>query len=369
MTAKKNKYIVFKVVFIFLAIALLLRVASPYVIQDYINGKLDHTEGISGSVGDVDIALFRGGYSIKDIKIFTVEGIDNAKPLLSVDEIDLSISWPALLKGHLVTEMLFFHPQVAIYDKKRDTQEQNDQVKDETTWIGLANNLVLFSIDRLDIYNGKITLLNNFNGSERATNLSNINGYIFNITNAQNLDDSLVTEFNLKAAIMGKAQAKLDGKLDPFSEKANFDINLELQKFSVNSIDTLLQVYTPFDVEAGRIDGAIELACNDNKLDGYVKAGVYDLSIFSWRADVEKDGDSFFTLLFEGTADLISQFLENDQSDLLAARIPISGKLDNTEISTFSAVMSVMQNAFFDAFEMKVDNIISFEDTNEQEDT
>ncbi len=44
---------------------------------------------------------------------------------------------------------------------------------------------------------------------------------------------------------------------------------------------------------------------------------------------------------------MLSAILENDESQLVAARIPIEGTLDNTDISTFQAVVSVLKNAFF----------------------
>lgn len=126
-------------------------------------------------------------------------------------------------------------------------------------------------------------------------------------------------------------------------------------------------MYTPFDIEAGGIDGAMELVAKDNNLNGYVKAGVQNLSVFSWREDIEKDDDGIFTAIFEGSVDLLGSILENDESKLVAARIPIEGQLDNTDVSTFQAVISVLKNAFFDAFKMKVDNVISFEDPKSDE--
>lgn len=363
MAPSTKKIAAFKVLIGLAIVFIAFCLAAPFLIQNYVNDKIKNTEGISGYIGDVDLALYRGAYAINNIKIYAVEEQKAPKPLLAIDRLDFSLSWPALLKGNLVTQMTFFKPEIVIYDKKRGTDEQNQQVKDETTWIGLANDLVLFSIDSLTINNGKITLINEGEQGEEPTYLSKINGHLSNITNAKNLDKSLVTGFDVEAALMGQAMLKLDGKLDPFSEKANFDVNLELERFSVKYIDSVFQFYTPFDIEAGSVDGALELTAHDNKLNGYVKAGVYDLAIFSWREDIEKDDDGLFTLIFEGSSQLISEFLENDESELVAARIPVSGELDNTDISTFEAVVSVLKNAFFDAFEMKVDDVISFEST------
>ncbi|WP_269517956.1 DUF748 domain-containing protein [Alteromonas sp. BMJM2] len=346
------------------ALVLLLvvaRVGAPYAVQYYINQQIKHTKGIAGQVGDVDLQLYRGAYSVDDIEIFSVDEQSSPKPLLAINTLDFSLAWSAILKGNLVTNMMFSQPEVVIYDKDTSAPEQNERVKDEKTWIGLANNLVVFSIDRLTIIDGKVSLVNQTKKGEVPTYIANINAQINNITNAQNLAKTLVTSVEAEGDLMGEAVLSIEGKLDPFSEQANFDFNLEVQRFSVKQIQTVFNVYTPFDIEAGGIDGAMELASKNNELSGYAKAGVYDLSIFSWREDVEKDDDGLFTIIFEGGADILSSILENDESQLVAARIPIEGTLNNTDISTFQAVVSVLKNAFFEATKMKVDDVISYE--------
>ncbi|GEB69414.1 DUF748 domain-containing protein [Pseudoalteromonas carrageenovora] len=357
----RNKW--FSVLVATVLFLILLRAAAPYAVQYYVNQQLEQTQGITGHVGDVDLYLYRGAYAIDDVEIYAVDATSAPKPLLAVQTLDFSLAWSALLKGNLVTNMAFSRPEIVIYDKDPSTTEQNQQVKDETTWVGLANDLVLFSIDTLRINNGKVSLVNAINDGEKPTYISNINAEIKNITNAQNLSKTLVTSLNVEGALMGEAALSLNGKLDPFSEQANFDFNVEVQRFSVKNLETVFKVYTPFDIEAGGIDGAMELAANNNNLNGYVKAGVHNLSVFSWREDIEKDDDGLFTAIFEGSIDLLSSLLENDDSKLVAARIPIEGQLDNADVSTFQAVVSVLKNAFFDAFKMKVDNVISFEDT------
>lgn len=345
---------------------ILLRALAPYAVQYYVNQQLEQTQGITGHVGDVDLYLYRGAYAVDEVEIYAVDATQVPKPLLSIDTLDFSLAWSALLNGNFVTNMAFTRPEIVIYDKDPTTAEQNQQVKDETTWVGLANDLVPFSIDTLRIDNGKVTLVNATSEGEQPTYVSNINANINNITNAQNLSKTLVTSLKVEGQLMGEAKLSLNGKLDPFSDEANFDFNVEVQRFSVKNLETVFKVYTPFDIEAGGIDGAMELAANNNNLNGYVKAGVHDLSVFSWREDIEKDDDGLFTAIFEGSIDLLSSLLENDESKLVAARVPIDGQLDNADVSTFEAVVSVLKNAFFEAFKMKVDNVISFESTQEQ---
>ena len=360
-----RKWFNFLVVIVLLLIT--LRIAAPYAVQQYVNYQLKHTQGITGHIGDVDLFLYRGAYAIDDVEIYATNATTAPRPLLAVKTLDFSLAWSALLKGNLVTNMAFMRPEIVIYDKNPNAAEQNQRVKDETTWIGLANDLVLFSIDTLTIEQGKLSLVNATSQGEKPTFISNINARIENITNAQNLSKTLVTTLNVEGALMGEAALRLNGKLDPFSKHANFDFNAEVQRFSVENLDTVFKVYTPFDIEAGGIDGAMELVAKDNNLNGYVKAGVQNLSVFSWREDIEKDDDGIFTAIFEGSVDLLGSILENDESKLVAARIPIEGQLDNTDVSTFQAVISVLKNAFFDAFSMKVDNVVSFENSSNSE--
>lgn len=140
-----------------------------------------------------------------------------------------------------------------------------------------------------------------------------------------------------------------------------------MQRLSVKDIEGLIAFYAPFDLEAGHIDGAVELAAKDGELTGYVKAGVHQLSVFSWRKDVVEDGDNPLQILFEAASDLVAEVLENDKSKLVATRVPIQGTIDNTETSVFSAVVAVLQNAFLQTFDMEIEDIVSFEQVAESE--
>ena len=58
-----------------LAIVLLLiagRIAMPYVVEDFANDKLAALDSYRGHVGDIDIHLWRGAYSIDNIEIIKI---------------------------------------------------------------------------------------------------------------------------------------------------------------------------------------------------------------------------------------------------------------------------------------------------------
>lgn len=74
-----------------LALHLALHLALPYLVRDYLNGKLADMGDYRGHIADVDLALWRGAYRIDGLSIVK----DNGKvpvPFLDAPSIDLSVS-------------------------------------------------------------------------------------------------------------------------------------------------------------------------------------------------------------------------------------------------------------------------------------
>src|SRR5690349_20203561 len=98
-----------KTVIVLLAVALLLiaaRVAMPYFVEDYANDKLASLDSYHGHVGDIDIHLWRGAYSIDDIEIVKT-GASRPVPFFRADRLDLSVEWRSLFRGSIVSEASF----------------------------------------------------------------------------------------------------------------------------------------------------------------------------------------------------------------------------------------------------------------------
>jgi len=347
--------------FIILSLVLLLRLLAPYALKQGVNYAIDTTPGLSGHVGDVDIALYRGAYQIDDIELYLVDyGVDGEqqKPLIKIKRLDISLLWSALLRGSIVSEMTFLQPQFYYADNAEREEHINADVQDEDTWITLANRLVPFSIDRIDIVSGNLLFATISAEQNTNTEIQRINGQITNLTNSKRHSGSLVTNMHLDALIAGSSPITLTGSYDPYAKKPTFNFDVEMQRLPVQKIDHLVSFYTPFDVEAGEIDFALEFASNQGKVEGYIKAGVYDLSVFDWQEDVIKDGDNPFQWLFEALIGGVAELFENGKKDLIATTIPLEGTIDDVEAPIWPAIVGIIKNAFVKALDIKIDNIV-----------
>ena len=57
------------VVSIIIGVLIALRLALPYIVLKYVNKTLANIKEYYGHVEDIDIALIRGAYIIKDLKL------------------------------------------------------------------------------------------------------------------------------------------------------------------------------------------------------------------------------------------------------------------------------------------------------------
>ncbi|MES2625057.1 MAG: DUF748 domain-containing protein [Pseudomonadota bacterium] len=351
------------VVLLILAIVLLaLRIALPFVVQRYVNNKLDESPAYAGQVGDIDIALIRGAYSIDNIEIVKTEG-DVPVPLFAAREVEFSLLWKALFRGQIVGEAELYEPVINIVDSEDEAKQQN--VKDGN-WVAIADDLTPLLIDQVQIHDGQLHFQNFDTEPPIDIYLKQINGNARNLSNSQALTDSSVGHIEITALAMDESELAVNAAVDASREEPTFDLNLKLLSLPMSNLDSFIKTYAPFDIEAGTLDLVTEMAARDGVLEGYVKPIIYNLQVFKWSEDVGEDHDNPFRLLWEGLVNIVTELLENQPRDQFATNIPIDGDISNPETSMFTAVVNILRNAFVEAFQANLDNSISlFEDDEE----
>lgn len=103
------------------------------------------------------------------------------------------------------------------------------------------------------------------------------------------------------------------------------------------------------------------MVSDEGVVDGYVKVGVFNLDVFSWEKDVVEDGDNIFQLLIEGLSGMFSELIENGDNDSIATRFPVRGTLTDTNVPISTAILGLFRNAFIEAYNMKLEDVVSFE--------
>ena len=95
-----------------LVLLIAFRIALPYILLNLVNKELSHIPGYSGHVDDIDVALIRGAYKIKRIKLEKTGG-KVPVPFFYADLVDLSLQWPSLFHQ----SVLYFLQAVFRHDR------------------------------------------------------------------------------------------------------------------------------------------------------------------------------------------------------------------------------------------------------------
>lgn len=102
------------------------RAILPSVVRDYVNRTLDRNPLYDGNVGKVHIHLWRGAYSIEDVRLNKTTG-NVPVPFFAAKRVDFAMEWHALLQRKVVGRVRMEQPEVNFVDAPSDEQVQTGE--------------------------------------------------------------------------------------------------------------------------------------------------------------------------------------------------------------------------------------------------
>jgi len=330
------------------------RLALPYVVKEYANNRLAALEGYDGHVGDIDIHLWRGAYSIDDILI-TKTNASRAVPFFKGRRLNLSIEWRSLWRGSLVSEATFLEPELNLVQAESKGQSQ---LGGEENWNRRLEELFPFRFNTITVRDGKVRFLAPGISAGDAITARNVDGQVTNLTNVLESGKETFADFKVTAKVLDGGAAKVAGSVNAFAGQPTFDVNTEVKGVQLPQVNPWLREYIKADAEAGKFELYMELAAADGKFEGYAKPILQDVDIYR-SGEPEQSG---LRRLWEGFLDFAANVLENPEADQVAARIPFTGTLKDPQTSVFATIASVLRNAFVSAFARSLEGSITLRD-------
>lgn len=348
---KRRRIILLSIVAVFVIFRLLL----PYIVLHYVNEKLANLEEYYGHVNDIDIALIRGAYVIKDIRLVKLEEKEKIKrdtlPFFNSPEIDLSVEWRALLKGRVVGEIAVERPVVNFVKGKH----KNEDIKADTAdFRALIKDLMPLTVNRFEINNGQIHYIDKYSKPKVDINMTNLTVIATNLSNVNDSAKLLPAHCDVNADLYeGKWVMKID--FDALNKQPTFDMNTNLTNVNLVLLNDFLQAYGNFDVKKGSFGMYAEFAAKNGAFGGYVKPILKDLDVVQWN---KEEGD-FKQILWETVVGSAAEALQNQKEEQLATKIPIEGRFEQADVNLWRAISFVLRNAFVQALQPHVDNSIN----------
>ncbi|NIF29260.1 DUF748 domain-containing protein [Pantoea sp. Tr-811] len=324
-----------------------LQLALPYLVRDYLNGKLASMGEYRGQIADVDLAWWRGAYQINGLKIVKTTG-KVPVPLLDAPLIDLSVSWHSLIYDQaVVAQVTFVRPELNFVD---GGNQQASQTGRGTNWRQQLEKLLPITLNEVRIDNGTLSF-RNFN-SNPPVNLkaTQLQASIRNLTNVRDQKGRRDASFEATALLLGDAKAESRATFDPFSDFDDFEFRLRATGIELRRLNDFSSAYGKFDINAGHGDLVIEAQAEEGRLHGYIKPLLRDVDVFDWQQDVENKNKNILRSIWEAIVGAGETVLKNQPKNQFATRVDLSGSVHQQNISAFEAFLQILRNGFIQAF-------------------
>lgn len=316
------------------------RAYLPVYVTDYVNKTLNNIPGYSGSISDVDIALFRGAYVIYDLKLDKKANGDLPVPFIDIKKTDLSIQWGALFKGAVVGDVTLTQPTLNFAVGKSG---ETTQTGEETDWTKPIEELMPLDINFVEINGGTVTYKNFSTSPNIDLFIKDLNARVTNLRNADDKNAALPSDITARGGSIGGGKLAIDGKLNILRPIPDMDITGKLESVSLPALNTYSKAFAGIDFTNGNFDVYSDLTVKDGQVSGFVKPLLRNIEMID-------ENDDVFDTLWESVVSVVAEIFSNQRKDQIATQIALEGSLDSPETDFWSTINGILRNAFVKAY-------------------
>jgi Domain of Unknown Function (DUF748) len=227
--------------------------------------------------------------------------------------------------------------RTAVVEKRRV-----QQVKQVAQEVSNAPGILLRA-DQLRLTHGTLGFVNRAARPEYRLFLDDAEVHVHNFSNQLTEGTAVV---KVTGQFMGSGQTVVGASFRPETKGPDFALAASIENTQMPALNPLLRAYGKVDVVGGFFSVYTEMRVKNRAVQGYVKPLIRELDVYDARQDREKN---LFQQLYEAAAGGVSALLENFPRDEVATKADIAGPLENPQASTWQVVVTLIQNAFFNA--------------------
>lgn len=325
-----------------LFLLIILRIALPGIVKNYVNKKLNELPGYTGHVDDIDIKLWRGAYIIKGLVL--QKKTDPVKyPFLKISRTDLSVEWRSVFKGRLVGVVKMDHPEINILAETESIAKEPSK----DSWIKTVKALMPITINKLQVINGKLSYLDFSKKPNTDVYISDMQLTALNLANVQKTAAPLPSYITLTGSSVGNGRLKLDMRANVLKDIPDFDMNMQLTNANMLSLNGFLEANAKFDIEKGELNVFSKLKLINGEMDGYIKPFIKNIKVLDVKKDIKKGG--ILRVAKKAVIGLFAKAVENPKTKKIATVVPVKGNVKNLKTSGWQTFVGVLKNAFIKA--------------------
>ncbi len=331
-------------------VLIVARALLPLAVERFVNRALSRNASYAGSVGDVDLALWAGGYSLEDVHI-QKRGGRVPVPFFDAERIDLSVQWRALLDGEIVGEIELLRPRLNFVAGPSRAQSQFGA---EVDWRNVVEGLLPIRLNRVEVRDGTIHFRNFHSDPPVDVWVDDVQAVAENLTNTRD-EGGRVARLRVRARPMKTGQLIATATFDPFADSPDFDFDGSLTGLRLRDLNPFLRAYGAFDVDRGTVRLYAEMLAHKGRFEGYLKPFFEDVDVLQAE---ELDDQSFFASTWEAIVGAVGEVFRDQSKDRVATRIPLSGSARDPSVGFWATLGNVLRNAFIESLVPRLEHSV-----------
>ena len=173
-----------------------------------------------------------------------------------------------------------------------------------------------------------------------------ISGTALELENWSNQLTEGTARVTLNGMFMGTGATTITGAFRPELESPDFDLSVKIVKTKVTTLNQLLRAYGGIDAAGGLFSLFSEVSVKNGKVKGYLKPLFKDVTAYDPHQDRDK---GLLNQIYEKAINALAGMLKNTPRDEIATKTDLTGTVGNPQASTWELLLTLLQNAFFDA--------------------
>lgn len=328
------------------------RVALPYAVKRMVNERLRDIPGYAGHVGDIDISLWRGAYTLHRLQIYRLSG-EVREPFVFARLIDFSVAWRELFRGQVVSDILVDQGEVTFVAGATEEESQKDV---DRRWQDVIHDLFPLEITHLELTNGMVRYQDTKADPDIDLFVKNAN---IIATGLRNRREDGAGEFpatiSIRGDSLGGGKLAVEIAAEPLAPQPHFHLSAKIDDVNLPDLNDSLRAYANVDVGRGTFRMAAEMAGNDGGFQGYVKPFFENLEF----NNVEDKKKGVFDRIWENVVQGLAWLVKNKQRDQIGTRIPFQGRFGDPKVGLFATITNLFRHGFIRAFNPTVEGTIN----------
>lgn len=349
-----------KIIRNFLVVVLILtviRMTLPIVLLAGFNYALKNKiEDYAGKAQDLDLAIFNGAFTLKDIHLEYRKKPEILK--VDIDSVKCNLSWQDLFNKKVYAVIQINQLAVLITELPPQKQPQPEDLTFKEIRKKLAELKWSTQLNKFELRNASFKFI--FPKAKIPFSVSNIDAAIYNLHFSPYKEWQLAN-FTLRGLLQGQGEFKLDGRIQPLALPPMADINFAMTDFDLKTLNGLMLEVLPLDITRGKLSAYIEGASEKNFSNGYAKIFFDDVDVVENK---QKFKSGRHVLIEFGTA-IGNWVLKNAKEKTLAVKVPFKIQHGVVDVKTSATIWSAFENKR-NELERKLENSVSFAQNRDQ---